>query len=124
MVPNGTQLAGGGARRAIYMKSLKAQGLKPGVSDLVIAYPRRNRASPLDGVWFHGAYIEMKRVRSAYSGPAAVKAALRPEQKEWLTLMNSVGYWVCVAYGFEEFKENVEIYLRGESPPSLDFLGG
>jgi hypothetical protein len=39
MVPNGTQLAGGRTRRAQYMSSLKAQGFRPGVSDIVIAYP-------------------------------------------------------------------------------------
>ncbi len=128
MVPNGTQLPGSGARRAIYMKSLKAQGFRPGVSDLVIAYPTHvcgaksivGLGYPTTG--YHGAYIEMKRVREAYSGPAAVKAAIRPEQKEWLARMHSVGYWVAVAYGFEEFKSLVEKYLRGESPPLLDFL--
>jgi len=108
MVPNGTQLAGTGKRRAIQMANLKAQGLRPGVSDIVIAYPSHE---------YHGAYIEMKRVREAYAGPAAVKAAIRPEQIDWLMRMCGVGYWVAIAYGFEEFKTYVQMYLSGKPNP-------
>ncbi len=118
MVPNGTQLGGGRTRRAQYMASLKAQGLKPGVSDIVIAYP----------IWgeeqghclYPGAYIELKRVVEAYPGPAALKSALRPEQLEWLELMQSVGYWVAIAYGREDFYSRVNSYLRSETPRPLD----
>lgn len=120
MVPNGTQLAGSGKRRAIYMANLKAQGLKPGVSDLVIAYPIWG--SVVGTCLYAGAYIEMKRVKEAYAGPAAVKAAVRPEQKEWLRLMDSVGYWVAVAYGAEDFKRLVRLYLLAGSRPALDFI--
>lgn len=105
MVPNGTQLAGTGKRRAIQMSNLKAQGLRPGVSDLVLAYPVHG---------YHGAYIELKRDRESYGGPAAIKSAIRPEQIEWLTRMRSVGYWVAVAYGAEEFKTYVQMYLDGK----------
>ena len=124
MVPNGTQLGGSRQRRAQYMNSLKAQGFRPGVSDLVIAYPRRNRASPVQSAlpWYHGAYIELKREPGAYKGPAAKRAAVRPEQIEWLERMKSVGYWVSVCYGFEDFRGQVESYLRGEAPRALDFI--
>jgi len=119
MVPNGTQLAGSGQRRAIYMSNLKAQGLRPGVSDIVIAYPIW---TPKVGYClFPGAFIEMKRIREAYPGPAALKLAVREEQKEFLTLMKSVGYWTAIAYGAEEFKVLVRSYLNHESPPVLDF---
>ena len=114
MVPNGTKLAGTGQRRAIQMANLKVQGLRPGVSDMVIAYPI------WDGIAgqcrYPGAYIEMKRVRESYAGPAAIKACVRPEQLDWLALMRGVGYWVGVAYGAEEFKQLIGMYLRGESP--------
>jgi hypothetical protein len=125
MVPNGTQLAGSGKRRAIYMANLKAQGLKPGVSDIVIAYPvdTIGRLPTGGGEFWHGAYIELKRVREAYKGPAGVRRAVRPEQLEWLQLMDSVGYWADVAYGREEFKAKVLSYLRGESPTPLDSEG-
>ena len=118
MVPNGTQLAGTGQRRAIQMANLKVQGLRPGVSDLVIAYPI------WDGIAgqcrYPGAYIEMKRVREAYMGPKAILACVRPEQLDWLMLMCSVGYWVAVAYGAEEFKVLIAQYLRGEQNKTLD----
>lgn len=120
MVPNGTQLAGTGKRRAIQMASLKAQGLSPGVSDMVIAYPIWG--SVAGQCLYPGAYIEMKRVREAYAGPAAVKAAIRPAQIEWLMRMCAVGYWVAVSYGAEEFKELVHMYLRGEAHPDMKWF--
>lgn len=120
MVPNGTQLAGTGQRRAIQMANLKVQGLRPGVSDLVIAYPIWGKASGY--CIYPGAYIEMKRVREAYAGPAAVIACVRPEQRDWLMLMCSVGYWVGVAYGAEEFKTLIGMYLKGEASPELQYF--
>lgn len=120
MVPNGTKLAGTGQRRAIQMAGLKAQGLVAGVSDMVIAYPIWGKAAGM--CLYAGAYIEMKRVREAYAGPAAVKAAIRPAQIEWLMRMCGVGYWVAVAYGAEEFKTLVQMYLRGEMNPDLKFF--
>ncbi len=113
MVPNGTQLAGGRNRRAMYMASLKAQGFRTGVSDLVIAVPSGG---------YHGAYIELKRDVRAYKGPAAIKAAVRVEQKEWLVKMEEQGYWVAVAYGCEDFKSIMRSYMRGESPRRLDTI--
>lgn len=113
MVPNGTHLSGTGKRRAIQMANLKSQGLRTGISDLVIAYP-------VGG--YHGAYIEMKRVRKAYAGPAAIRAAIRPEQISWLNRMSIVGYWTAVAYGAGEFIELMGMYLRGEPHPELHVL--
>lgn len=94
------------------MASLKAQGFRPGVSDLVIAFPVGDS---------HGAYIELKRDKDSYGGPAAVASAIRKEQKGWLRLMESVGYWVGVAYGLEEFKSLVRSYLAGETQPEPPF---
>lgn len=113
MVPNGTHLSGTGKRRAIQMANLKSQGLRTGISDLVIAYPVHG---------YHGAYIEMKRVKKAYAGPAAIKAAIRPEQISWLVRMSGVGYWTAVAYGAGEFIELMGAYLKGDRHPDLDSL--
>ncbi len=113
MVPNGTQLAGSRNRRAAYMASLKAQGFKVGVSDLYISYPAKG---------YHGAYIELKRDPGAYTGPKALRTALRPEQRQWLELMGGVGYWTGVAYGFEDFQRHVKNYLAGISPRPLDLF--
>lgn len=120
MVPNGTQLAGTGQRRAIQMANLKVQGLRPGVSDMVIAYPIWG--SGYGNCLYPGAYIEMKRVREAYAGPAAISACVRAEQLDWLKRMASVGYWVAVAYGAEEFKALVGTYLRGEAHPEMKWF--
>ena len=118
MVPNGTQLAGSRVHRAQYMASLKAQGFRPGVSDIVIAYPIWGQIA--GRCIYPGAYIEMKRVKEAYKGPAALKAAVRVEQAEWLERMETVGYWTALSYGADQFKRLVSSYLRGESPPPLD----
>lgn len=122
MVPNGTQLAGGRTRRAQYMSSLKAQGFRPGVSDIVIAYPLWGTVA--GHCIYAGAYIELKKDASSYGGPKAIKSrrtAVRPEQRDWLELMSDAGYWASIAWGFEDFKLLVNSFLRGESPPPLDW---
>ena len=117
MVPNGTQLPGNAVR---YMASLKAQGFRPGVSDLVIAYPVWREDPKHDGpICYHGMYVELKRDRKSYGGPAAIASAVRKEQKEWLERMEDVGYWACLAYGFDEFKSLVRSYLAKEIQPPL-----
>lgn len=95
------------------MSNLKAQGLKPGVSDIVIAVSKGG---------YHGMYIEMKRVREAYKGPAAIKSAVRQSQIEWMQLMEEQGYWVALAYGAREFQALVNQYLKGEQRPEVWFL--
>ncbi len=95
------------------MSNLKAQGLKPGVSDMVVAFPRGG---------YHGMYVEMKRVREAYKGPAAIKSAVRSSQVDWMRLMEEQGYWVALAYGAKEFQALVNQYLKGEKRPELYFL--
>ena len=94
-VPNGATLAGSAKQRARLMNAMKAQGLKPGVSDICIALPV--------GRW-HGAYIEMKRDR---------KSKVTDEQKEWLTLMASVGYYTGIAPGLDSAIEHTKTYLKG-----------
>lgn len=110
MVPNGTQLAGARTRRAQYMASLKAQGFKPGVSDIFIG---NNTGT------YPGAFIELKRKREAYGGPAAVASAVRKEQKDFLDLMLEQDYYCDVAYGFDEFKTTVENFIANGSRPVL-----
>lgn len=94
-VPNGTMLAGSAEQRARYMTFLKAQGLKPGVSDVCIALPV--------GRW-HGMYLEMKRDR---------KAPVTADQKEWLALMALVGYYAEVAPGLDSAIEHTTTFMRG-----------
>lgn len=123
MVPNGTQLGGSHRGRARYMASLKAQGFRAGVSDIVIAYPTIGDDFGGDWSGHCGAYIELKRDRASYGGPAAIASAIRAEQADWLRLMHKVGYYVAVPYGLEEFQSVVRSYLSGETQLELpDYL--
>lgn len=122
MVPNGTQLGGSHRQRAMQMSNLKAQGFRPGVSDIVIAYPIWG--SVVGQCHYAGAYIELKKSADSYGGPKALRArqtAIRPEQRDWLLQQIAMGYWGSVAWGFEDFKLLVSSYLRNESPPPLDW---
>lgn len=94
-VPNGTQLAGSASQRARYMASLKRQGLRPGVSDIVIALPR----GP-----YHGAFIELKK------DPKQVRRAT-DEQEQFQALMAQVGYFTRIVGGFDDAQAAVREYL-------------
>jgi hypothetical protein len=94
-IPNGQMIAGDARQRARYMNFLKAQGLKPGIPDVCIAYPIGR---------YHGAYIEMKRT---------AKSPVSAAQKEWLALVASVGYYTAVAAGFEAAVAHTKVFLKG-----------
>lgn len=86
-VPNG------GARHVVTAMSLKAEGVRPGVPDLVLPFP----VFP-----FHGAYLEMKRRGGA----------LTPLQAEWGDYLKEQGYAYRVAHGFEEARDFLIAYLE------------
>jgi hypothetical protein len=77
------------------MDFMKAQGLKTGVSDIVIALPV--------GRW-PGAYLELKR---------NAKSKVSDAQRNWLTLMARAGYYTGIAPGFESAVEHTKTYLKG-----------
>ncbi|MDI5886077.1 VRR-NUC domain-containing protein [Cobetia amphilecti] len=81
-VPNG------GQRNKKTAADLKAQGVRAGVSDLVIASAR--------GGW-HGLYLEFKATPPH-------DAALAGSQREWLARMEERGYLAVLAKGVEEAK--------------------
>ena len=83
----------GGKRSATEAIRLRAEGVKPGVSDLCLPVP-------LNG--FHGLYIEMKRPDH--------KNKPTKEQKDWLEYFNSVGYKAVVCYGYEEAVTEIQRY--------------
>jgi hypothetical protein len=85
-VPNG------GARDAITGSRLKAEGVRRGTPDLVLAKPI--------GV-HHGLYIEMK----AQDGRES------PEQQEFGKYLESVGYKFAFCYGAAPAIELIETYL-------------
>lgn len=89
----------GGSRHPVEAKNLKRQGVRPGVSDLFLAYP----VPPYAGLW-----IELKR-------PAPHKSVISPAQEEWLQRMRQVGYAGHVAYGSVDAIQKIIHYLEGRN---------
>ena len=93
--PNGAHLAGGARQRAAGMNKLKATGLLPGVSDLIIF-------EPMGG--YTCMFLEMKR---------AVGGVLSDNQSWFLAEVEKRGAYGVVAHGFEEAKGFLDEYLSG-----------
>ena len=72
---------------------MKAEGVKPGVPDLCLPYPR--------GVW-HGLYIEMKRELGT----------IAPAQLRWHEWLRQQDYYIATAYGEEIAKMILTQYIR------------
>lgn len=82
----------GGKRQTREAARLKAQGVKPGVSDLHLPIPK--------GAYV-GLYIEMK-----YN-----TGTIEPEQKEWIKAMKAAGHFACVCYGYDYAVKVIEEYV-------------
>ena len=91
-IPNGAVLAGNSQRRAIQMSNLKANGLRVGVPDLMLAVPRGG---------FNGLFVEMKRVGGKTSDA----------QLEYHALLREQGYAVRVCTGAESAIVAIRLYL-------------
>ncbi len=87
----------GGKRNPREASRLKAQGVKKGVSDLMLALPSAG---------FSGLWIELKAPKTKKYKPAPT-----PDQSAWLERMNAVGYRAELCYGWQEAKEVIEEYL-------------
>jgi len=90
-VPNGTFLSGTPLQRAKQMNRLKAEGLKPGVPDMVCLFE--------GGI---SVYIEMKRKDGG---------TVSKEQKEWLERLRVLGFSAYVCKGAKEAIDVVQKYL-------------
>ncbi len=84
----------GGTRNIREAVNMRSQGVRKGVSDMMLAYPTPTAA----GLW-----IELKRNR---------KSLVTTEQKSWLQRMKGVGYEAHLAYGYEEAIKIMEEYLK------------
>lgn len=90
-VPNG------GNRSAKEGAKFKAMGVRAGMPDLLIFNP-----STIDGLPYIGLAIELK-----------VKGGkLRPNQREALQILKSLGWYIQVVYSFDEFEDLVERYVK------------
>ena len=86
----------GGSRNPIEGKHLKEQGVKAGVPDILLPVARHGA---------HGLFIEMKRSKGG---------VLSRFQSEMLTDLMLNGYRCAVCHGYEEAKQVIEEYLKGE----------
>lgn len=93
-VPNG------GQRNKREGANLKKQGVKRGISDIVLPFPTK----------YAGLYIELKteKRRKEKNGGCST------EQLEFIDYANKVGYKAIVCYGWIEAKEAIEDYLKVE----------
>lgn len=85
-VPNG------GFRHKLTALKLRAEGLRPGVPDLVLPMPRHG---------YHGLYIELK---TKTGKPSEL-------QEEWVQFLNDQGYLAEFCYGWESARDLIKKYL-------------
>lgn len=84
----------GGLRKKTEAARLKAEGVKPGVSDVFLPAPKGK---------YHGLYIEMKTL----DGGTRSK-----EQKEFIADMNAAGYYAAFCEGWQMAAALIEDYLE------------
>ena len=102
----------GGARNAVTGAVLKAEGVRRGVPDLMLAVPvdgYRTNGQSGDGYaeeWFssHGLFLEFKTSEGRVS----------EEQESMQAFLRTCGYVVAVVRGFDEAERAITRYLRGE----------
>lgn len=89
----------GGWRDAVTANNLKAEGVKSGLPDYLLAVKR----PPYSGLW-----MELKRPQSV--GKKAGKVS--DEQKEWIAHLQSQGFGAMVCVGWEAARDMLIQYLN------------
>lgn len=97
-IPNGAILAGNATSRARQMNYLKAEGFKPGVSDLFLMVARED---------YNGLFIEMK-------DKGKTKCSVNTNQLEHMNCAIEQGYMAEWCAGFEEARELIDSYMKGD----------
>ena len=87
----------GGKRDPVTAAKLKAQGVKPGVSDISLPVPRGG---------FHGLYIELKRLKGG---------RVESEQMDFMEAVSRNGYCVALCKGWEAAAKTIQGYLEMEA---------
>lgn len=88
----------GGNRGIKEATRFKKMGVKRGVSDLFLPYPKHG---------YHGLWIELK----APIVPGSAKPTITKEQKEWIEKMTNLHYCAEVCYGWHEAREIIKHYI-------------
>lgn len=95
-IPNGGERGKAAAAKA------KAEGVRPGVSDLFLPVPRHGH---------HGLWLEMKR---------HIGGRESDEQKEWARLMREQGYAYVCCHGWQSAASALLQWLEIEESPWPD----
>lgn len=94
-----THIPNGGYRDRITANNLKAEGVKSGVPDYLLAIKRGQ---------YNSLWIELKR--SAGKGKRA--GVVSEEQQEWISHLIGQNFLVYIAYGWQDAKATIEAYLN------------
>lgn len=88
----------GGWRHKVTARILQAEGVRPGVPDIFVAFPSRKLKK-------HGLFIELKRVDGTASD-------VRLSQREWGDRLRNHGYAVVVCFGEKQARKAICTYLE------------
>lgn len=107
-IPNGDQ-RGDGTRKGAQIAGgrLKAEGMKPGVSDVFLPVPMKlysEKFSPFKYREYHGLFIEMKRANGKASDVSS-------EQADFGVKMMAQGYDFVVCFGWQQARDAILKYL-------------
>lgn len=90
----------GGKRSKFAGGIQKAEGMRSGVADLFLAVSKHHLLS--DNIKSHGLFIEMK----------TPKGTQKDTQKEFQKAVEAQGYKYVICRSFDEFKKEIESYLK------------
>lgn len=111
-IPNGGTRGDDAKSRAIRGGALKAEGVRQGVADMFLPYPKYAGINKhnLPVLW-HGLYIEMKKpdLKPKKEGS---KGGLSDEQIEFASYAKSVGYGWIVCYTWREAATAIQQYIE------------
>lgn len=97
-IPNGGSRSKNSRHVSIEAIRLKAEGVRAGVPDLMLAIPANG---------YHGLFIEMKRASRS-------RSRISPQQRAWGKRLAGRGYKVIIAFGFEAAKTGIRDYLGND----------
>lgn len=86
----------GGRRDAATGRALKRRGVKAGVPDICLPFPKGK---------YHGLYIELKVGKNKPSDA----------QRSWISRLDEQGYCAVVCYGWQSARDVITNYIDGGS---------
>ena len=100
-----------GARSWGAAKDLTRMGMRSGVPDVCIAYPKGT---------YHGLFLELKKSKKDSSDGRS--GVLSETQKDWISKLNCAGYLALCAWGIDEAHEIINHY--DSNGTNLVHIGG